>query len=561
MSEETLPVISHLSPDQVLQARSNATHSGRSTIEELEAIAGLPANEFTDIAAADLGLRRLTTAELGKLTPDFSVLGFSDCALLHCLLATDENGHKSVVCTDPFNLDFRARCSQQWREREMVLMHRSEFAEWMTRLESEMTALSSHPRADSDTVHVIGAAEELSLARIGADTSVVVQFVNSTLYDALKAGASDIHLESDAGGLNVKFRLDGVLNMMGHMDGVAAAEQILSRIKVMAELDISERRIPQDGRLQVVRAGRAIDVRVSVMPSIHGEDAVLRILDRDSLAQELSGLTLRGLGFSEASAAQIRRLASMPYGMLLVTGPTGSGKTTTLYAALSETHNSRDKTITIEDPVEYQLPGVLQIPVNERKGLTFAVGLRSILRHDPDRILVGEIRDKETAQIAVQSALTGHLVFTTVHANGVLDVFSRFLQFELDPYALSSALNGILAQRLVRKLCSACARGASAEERVVATEDGIGANHSLEHLRAPVGCADCRGTGYKGRFAIGEVLKLTPALRALIAAKRPVTEIEAVAHQAGLVTLRRQAVQAAESGMTSVEEVNRVTAE
>jgi general secretion pathway protein E len=530
-------------------------------MEELQTLVGQAPNEFTNTVASALGMRRITTSESSSLIADFEKLGFSDAALMHCVLADDSAGHRLVVCTDPFELDFRARCSLQWPDREMVLMHRSEFAEWLSRLEAELTALPSRSSATSEIVHVIGNAEELSLARIGADTSLVVQFVNSTLYDALKAGASDIHLESDAAGLNVKFRLDGVLNVMGHMDGVQAAEQILSRIKVMAELDISERRVPQDGRLQVVRAGRAIDVRVSVMPSIHGEDAVLRILDRDSLAQELSGLTLRGLGFADASAKQIRRLASMPYGMLLVTGPTGSGKTTTLYAALSETHNSRDKTITIEDPVEYQLPGVLQIPVNERKGLTFAVGLRSILRHDPDRILVGEIRDKETAQIAVQSALTGHLVFTTVHANGVLDVFSRFQQFDVDPYALSSAINGILAQRLVRKLCPVCARKATQAECDDATAYEFGAGHSLEHLRMPVGCAECRGTGYKGRFAIGEVLKLTPAIRTMIAGRSPVTEIEAAARQAGLVTLRQQALRAAEAGATSIEEVNRVTAE
>ena len=300
---------------------------------------------------------------------------------------------------------------------------------------------------------------DLSIASITEDASPVVRLVNSTLYDALKLGASDIHLETAANALFVKYRIDGVLVDVLHAPGIETAEQVISRVKVLAELDISERRIPQDGRFKARVKGTDVDFRVSVMPSIFGEDAVLRLLDRRSLTQS-DELRLEALGLSEDAMRSIRRLATLPHGMLLVTGPTGSGKTTTLYAALSEINTGRDKIVTIEDPVEYRLPRVLQIPVNEKKGLTFARGLRSILRHDPDTIMVGEIRDPETAQIAVQAALTGHLVFTTVHANNVFDVLSRFLHMGVDPYALASALNAIVAQRLLRINCVHCVQPA-----------------------------------------------------------------------------------------------------
>src|SRR5579859_1575944 len=299
-------------------------------------------------------------------------------------------------------------------------------------------------------------AAVLSFASVSEAASPAVKLVNSTLYDALKAGASDIHMESTAGGLAVKYRIDGVLDRGTSVNGTETAEQVISRLKVLAELDIAERRVPQDGSFRVEAAGREIDLRVSIMPSIHGEDAVIRILDKRAMMAAYGALRLETLGFDAASLVTLRGLAEEPHGMLLVTGPTGSGKTTTLYAELTEIHNGRDKIITIEDPVEYQLPGILQIPVNERKGLTFAKGLRSILRHDPDKIMVGEIRDRETAEIAVQSALTGHLVFTTVHANNVFDVIGRFMHMNVDLYGFVSALNAILAQRLVRLICPHC---------------------------------------------------------------------------------------------------------
>jgi general secretion pathway protein E len=378
---------------------------------------------------------------------------------------------------------------------------------------------------------------EISFEAASESDSTVVRLVSSTLYDALKAGASDVHLESTAGGLAIKYRVDGVLTAAGTVPGTELAEQVISRIKVMSELDIAERRVPQDGRFKArhrmgTEAGRDIDFRVSVMPSIYGEDAVLRILDRRALTDQLQGLSLDALGFSAEMKQGLRELSMEPYGMLLVTGPTGSGKTTTLYAVISEVNKGLDKIVTIEDPVEYHLPGVLQIPVNEPKGLTFARGLRSILRHDPDRIMVGEIRDPETAEIAVQSALTGHLVYTTVHANNAIDVLGRFRHMGVDAYNLVSSLNGVLAQRLVRVLCKKCSSN---------------------------GCSECRNTGFRGRKAIGELVVLDDDLRELIVARAPARKLREAARAAGTVPLRDAAMALMQAGETTLEEINRVT--
>ena len=377
--------------------------------------------------------------------------------------------------------------------------------------------------------------------------------------DRLKIGASDIHLETTASGLQVKYRIDGVLAHIASVPGLENAEQVVSRIKVMAELDIAERRVPQDGRFKLSVKGHEIDYRVSIMPSLISEDVVIRILDKRTLTDQVQGLRLDLLGFDETSLAEIRLLASKPYGMLLVTGPTGSGKTTTMYAALSEINNGQDKIITIEDPVEYQLPGVLQIPVNEKKGLNFARGLRSILRHDPDKILVGEIRDAETAQIAIQSALTGHLVLTSVHANNVFDVLGRFLHMGVDTYSFVSALNGILAQRLVRLICPACSTPhtpTAAELRASAiTPEQAGAMR----FRVGKGCGHCRGSGYKGRHAIGEVLNLNDDLRELIISRAPIRLIKEAARANGTRFLRDAALELAAAGRTTLEEINRVT--
>jgi general secretion pathway protein E len=387
----------------------------------------------------------------------------------------------------------------------------------------------------------------------------VVRLVHSTLFDALRAGASDIHLETGAAGLAIKYRVDGVLAAIGSVAGAGLSEQVISRIKVMAELDIAERRVPQDGRFKVAVRGREVDFRVSVMPSIFGEDAVLRVLDKQALSDQIKGLRLELLGFDAAAIVTMRGLARQPYGMVLVTGPTGSGKTTTLYAAIGEINDGLDKIVTIEDPVEYQLPGVLQIPVNEKKGLTFARGLRSILRHDPDKIMVGEIRDPETAQIAVQSALTGHLVFTTVHANSVFDVIGRFLHMGVDPYSFVSALNGIVAQRLVRVNCRHCARAQQPDPALLAASGIDAAQAARMRLSAGEGCVECRGTGYRGRKAIGELLVMNDELRELIDARAPARQVREAALRNGTRLLRDSAIDMAARGETTLQEINRVT--
>jgi type IV pilus assembly protein PilB len=408
-------------------------------------------------------------------------------------------------------------------------------------------------RGDEDS------AEILSIDKIQADTSPIIRLVDSALFDALNRRASDIHIETRDAEVVIKYRVDGVLQPAMKPIAKEHHSTIISRIKVMAELDIAEKRVPQDGRFRVRIRGRSVDFRVSIMPSVHGEDAVIRILDKESLSKQFASLRLDVLGFDEKELARFRRFIREPYGMVLVTGPTGSGKTTTLYAALSEIKSEEDKIVTIEDPVEYQLRGITQIPVNEKKGLTFARGLRSILRHDPDKIMVGEIRDAETADIAIAAALTGHLVFTTVHANNVIDVLGRFLNMKIEPYNFVSALNCVLAQRLVRTICANCKRGVEppAEELVVSGLDP--AAYAEVPFYEGAGCLECGGTGYKGRMAISELLDLSDHVRELILARRSSAEIKRAARDEGMVFLRESAVNRAVSGQTTLHEINKVT--
>ena len=401
--------------------------------------------------------------------------------------------------------------------------------------------------------------EVLSIEKIAEDSSPVVKLVDTTIYDALTKHASDIHLESTDKGLMVKYRLDGVLHtIMGPVDKKLQSS-VISRVKVMSELDISERRIPQDGRFKIRLKNKAIDFRVSIMPSIHGEDAVIRILDKEHITQEFHELSLSILGFGTAEIEHIRRMVKEPYGMILMTGPTGSGKTTTLYAAISEINTGRDKIITIEDPVEYELAGVVQIPVNEKKGLTFAKGLRSVLRHDPDKIMVGEIRDGETAQIAIQAALTGHLVFTTVHANNVFDVIGRFVHMGIEPYNFVSALNCVLAQRLLRLICPDCKREVEVDDETLTASGLDPAEYSGKTFFAGAGCDNCYQTGYKGRRAILEILDLTDEIRDMISNKEPISNIKKRAIDDGMISLRQVAVGCVLRGETSIEEINRIT--
>ena len=549
-----------LTPEILHAAQAEAGRSGRLLPEILQARLELEADAFVAALGARTHYPVLSMSQINAMTPAFEHLPYSEAARRLCLEVADAEGQRWAVIANPYD-----RALLDWLNdrlcapHSLALAHHADIAAYLARHEEGMRAMDSlvsGAESGSKTAHQ---SEHISLAAIAEDTSPVVRLVHSTLYDALKISASDIHLETDNQGLVVKYRIDGVLGAVARANGQEMAEQTISRIKVMAELDIAERRIPQDGRFRVTMAGREVDFRVSIMPSVHGEDAVLRILDRQALTQQMSSLNLEQVGFDEATLVRFRKLCLEPYGMVLVTGPTGSGKTTTLYAALTEINHGRDKIITIEDPVEYQLPGVLQIPVNEKKGLTFARGLRSILRHDLDKIMVGEIRDTETAQIAVQSALTGHLVLTTVHANNVFDVIGRFMQLGVDAYSFVSALNGILAQRLVRINCSECVAPVTPDAQLVA-DSGISALDAPHyHFMAGAGCGHCRGTGYRGRHAIAEMLNLNDEIRELITAQAPIRQIKQAARANGTLSLREAALALVAKGATTLEEINRVT--
>lgn len=545
----------------VAAAREEGRASGQRVVDVLESMVGLPPGEFIDRLAATVCFEPASMDELRRLTPAFDVLPFPQAVQHECLALRDALGELVVVFGDPFDPAVRAWAEEciapefSWR-----LAHPADIRAYLARHEESLRAMdsvlgASLPASAADAENI----ELLSIASISEGNSPVVKLVSSTIYDALKSTASDIHVETGPGGLTIKYRLDGVLATVGTVPGLDIAEQVLSRIKVMAELDIAERRVPQDGRFKVLVKGRAVDFRVSVMPSIHGEDAMLRILDKQALTDQLLGLRLDALGFDSEVMGRIRVLARKPHGMLLVTGPTGSGKTTTLYAALSEINNGQDKIITIEDPVEYQLPGVLQIPVNEKKGLTFSRGLRSILRHDPDIILIGEIRDPETTQIAVQAALTGHLVFTTVHANNVFDVIGRSMHMGVELYAFVSAINGIVAQRLLRKICPDCAVEQGPDDELLAASGLTREATRGFAFRMGCGCGRCRGTGYRGRRAIAEILLLNDEIREMILRGEPVRLLREAAARNGTRFLREAALDCVRRGESTLQEINRVT--
>jgi len=403
--------------------------------------------------------------------------------------------------------------------------------------------------------------EVLDLDRLASDSdmSPIIKLVDTIVYNAMESRASDIHIEAGDRDVRVKFRIDGALYQKVDPIDMIYHQTLISRIKVMSELDIAERRTPQDGRFRVRYKGRTVDFRVSILPSVYGENCVIRILDKEQISEEFKNLSLDVVGFDEEDVRRFRIYIKEPYGMVLVTGPTGSGKTTTLYGALNEIRNEEDKIITIEDPVEYQLQGIMQIPVNEKKGLTFARGLRSILRHDPDKVMVGEIRDEETAQIAINSALTGHLVFTTVHANNVIDVIGRFLNMKVDLYNFVAALNCVLAQRLVRKLCSTCKRHYQPTDEEI-TESGLKLEIRQEQeFYMSVGCDACNHTGYRGRTAIHELLDMSDKMREMIIERRPGSEIRREAEKEGLSSLRISALKKVYNGQTTLHEINRVT--
>lgn len=550
-----------LSTDTLKIARLRAATEKSSLVEALSAITGQTSMmALADIASA-FQLSCIGMADMKQHTVAVEHAPLAQFLRRQCLLIRVDDCLLGCI-SDPYDSD-----TQQWLSSltpaaiEFRLALAEDIKACLAQLENTARAIDQSRQAapTSSSRRQRNDIEQLSLQTISEDASPVVRLVNSTLYDALKAGASDIHLECSPAGMVVRNRIDGVLEQVTAVDGVEITEQVVSRIKVLAELDIAERRIPQDGRFRVSINGRDVDIRVSIMPSVHGEDAVLRLLDKRTFLDHDEKLRLDVLGFDGPSLVTIRKLAREPYGMLLVTGPTGSGKTTTLYAAISEINHGHDKIVTIEDPVEYELPGVLQIPVNDKKGLTFARGLRSILRHDPDKIMVGEIRDRDTAEIAVQSALTGHLVLTTVHANNVFDVFNRFTHMGIDGYALTSALNGIWAQRLLRTVCSGCSTKHQPSDDDLRIH-GL-SRHDIANfeLRMGTGCGQCRGSGYRGRKAIAEILCLNDELREMIATRQPISSIKEAARRNGTRTLRESALALLAQGETTLEEIGRVT--
>jgi type IV pilus assembly protein PilB len=474
-----------------------------------------------------------------------------------------ENGHISVVVGDPTDV-------LKLDELELLLgaplkvrvAAPAAIREKLQKSESTQRVLDE--ATEGFRMQLVGEDEDgeetLTIDSITAqESSPIIKLVDSIVFNAIQRRASDIHIETRDNEVVVKYRIDGVLYEALEPIDKRHHSTIISRIKVMSELDIAEKRVPQDGRFKLRITGRTIDFRVSIVPTAHGEDSVIRILDKESMSSEFKNLRLDILGFDDEMLARFRKFIKEPYGMVLVTGPTGSGKTTTLYASLSEIQSPDDKIITIEDPVEYQLRGITQIPVNEKKGLTFARGLRAILRHDPDKIMVGEIRDEETAQIAVQSALTGHLVFTTVHANNVVDVLGRFLNMKVDLYNFVSALNCVLAQRLVRRICDHCRHEVTYPESLITESGLIPADYRGKTFWEGAGCLECNGTGFHGRLAISELLDLSDRIRGMILDRRPAAEIKRAAKEEGMMFLRESAVRKVVEGKTTLREINKVT--
>lgn len=475
-----------------------------------------------------------------------------------------QNGTLEIALADPRNLNLIDELSIVLKKKLRVKVATlTQISDLLKKTEQSQRVLEEVTEGFAlDVVSEENADETLSIDKLAAadsDIAPVIKLVDTTIFSALERRASDIHVETRDQEVAIKYRIDGVLHYAMPPIAKDWHSAIISRIKVMSELDIAERRVPQDGRFRVRYKGRLIDFRVSIMPTIHGEDAVLRVLDKESMSEKFAKLSLDVVGFSEGDQHKFARYIKEPYGMVLVTGPTGSGKTTTLYAALSEIKNDEDKIITIEDPVEYQLKGITQIPVNEKKGLTFARGLRSILRHDPDKIMVGEIRDQETAQIAINAALTGHLVFTTVHANNVFDVLGRFLNMGVEPYNFVAALNCILAQRLVRLICTHCKTRVYYPEAYL-VESGLDPKEWQDVATYEgAGCFECGGTGFRGRTAIHELLDLSERIREMILNKRPTSDLKRLAKEEGMTFLRESAIDKVRLGLSTLKEINKVT--
>lgn len=541
-------------------------HSINDAMEQLDTILALPTASRCDALTAlletnpdyllplanALGLSAISEEQAARIEIDFSLVSLSD-ALTHRVLPLRDGDHIWLAIADPFSLELR-----QWTQlfpARLALTSLRWLNQNLDKLTGQQRTLDQleqqNTESDSDELIL-----EISPASIARENNAVIKLVNATLYDALQSRASDIHLSAVPEGLAVKYRIDGVLHAIRHCAGAQQAEQVISRLKVLSCMDIAERRTPQDGRFKAVIHQRSVDFRVSVVPGIHGEDAVLRVLDKSSDQT----LTLESLGFDSYTLNEIRQLTHRPHGMVLVTGPTGSGKSTTLYAALSELNSGESKIITIEDPVEYQLNDVLQIPVNDKKGLTFARGLRAILRHDPDVILVGEIRDGETAGIAVQAALTGHMVLSSVHANNVFSVLERFLYMQVEPASLITALNGVVAQRLVRRICPDCCVNVQPDAEALALWQGSELRNISANWRKGTGCEACRHSGYRGRLALAEVLSFSDAMKEALLARSSVRRLREVAVADGFVGLQTIALRAVLEGKTTLQEIKRVIA-
>ncbi|HEY1137599.1 MAG TPA: GspE/PulE family protein [Xanthomonadaceae bacterium] len=552
---------SGITVDTIRAARARAGQSGKSWLHVLQEQSGLDESGFLSALAAFSCMTPMSSVDLFASTADLDIAPFIEFSRRNCIVVRNDDGRHCLIVSDPLEEGVIAWANSRTDGTCRVrLVHADALRAFLAQVEQSVRAVESVTTESATAGSTSDDAEVLSLESIETDGNPVVRLVSSVLYDALQQEASDVHLKSSPSGLSVKFRVDGVLVPISEVAGMDTAQRVISRIKVMSDLDIAERRVPQDGRFRVAVRGGHVDFRVSIMPSIHGEDAVLRLLDRSTLTGDRhETLKLSDLAMEAMAIATLRKLVAQPYGMVLVTGPTGSGKTTTLYAAIDEINRGEENIITIEDPVEYQLPGVLQIPVNEKKGLTFARGLRSILRHDPDKIMVGEIRDEDTAQIAVQAALTGHLVLTTVHANSVFDVVGRLLHMGVDAYSLASALVGVWAQRLIRINCTACAVPSLPDEETILMSGLPRDVFTGKPLKAGRGCGHCRGTGYRGRRAVAEYFVMNDRLRELIAAKSSLTQLRAVVAEQGGASLRAAALELFYRGETTLSEVNRVT--
>ena len=523
--------------EAIQSARQQHRAGAGAVLDVLLRSAGLDASALSKRLGAEAGVAVLDAD--ARQRPDFSKIDLATSRAWRCVVLAQDGASPMLAAEDPWDDLLVQRVSRRLGVQVTPAAVGRKTLDQLLGEEpaAAMSVASQNPLAQAD--------------------GPIVAFVDAAIRAAFRSGASDVHFECDRAGVTVKHRQDGVMVRFARLDGAQPAQEVISRIKVLAQLDITERRLPQDGRFRFEREDDSIDLRVSIMPSVFGEDAVLRLLDKAQLRSRSSAVSLDLLGFEEGNARLIRELAGEPSGMLLVTGPTGSGKTTTLYAVLSEINTGAEKIITIEDPVEYELPGVLQIPVNERKGLTFARGLRSILRHDPDRILVGEIRDAETAEIAVQSSLTGHLVFTTVHANSMTDVMGRFRHFGLDMFGFMSSLNGVVVQRLVRQLCEHCAepREPTAREREWLLAMGQAEVGTVPHA---VGCAHCGGTGYRGRFVVAEVHVVDDTFRDRVTEGAPLSALRKHGIEKGVEPLTVQAARHVMLGRTTLEEIKRV---